>query len=183
MRVFAGLPMPGAIIQRINCILSFFKERHKGLKLVKPEGIHITLFFFGELSEDKVNEIISLMDSPDIHRQKIKTAINGIGQFPGRGNPRVIFLNIKEGKDKIIEYYNTYLKLIGQAGYKSQDKDKKYEPHITIARNKREKLKYNYLEDAPGIEEVFYLDRCVLFNSVLKPQGAEYFPLKTVMFK
>jgi 2'-5' RNA ligase len=39
------------------------------------------------------------------------------------------------------------------------------------------------LEDLLDFEELFAADRLVLFRSILKPAGAEYLALKTVMLK
>jgi 2'-5' RNA ligase len=182
MRVFAGLPIPPAIITRLKKVSDVLKSEYRGVRPVKPEGLHITLFFFGELKDEKVAELIELMDERVLARKKIQAAFGGVGQFPKKGNPRVIYIDIEKGRQEIISFYETYINLIGSIGYGNSDKNQEYIPHITLARNQRERIEREFLESLPRVTEDFSIDRCVLIQSVLKPTGAEYSPLKTVMF-
>jgi 2'-5' RNA ligase len=182
MRVFAGLPLPPEIITGLKKASDVLKSGYRGVRTVKPEGLHITLFFFGELDDAKVAELIGLMDESVLAINKIKASFGGVGQFPKNGNPRVIYINIEKGRQEIVSFYETYLNLIGSIGYSNPDKNEEYIPHITLARNQRERIERGFLSSLPRVTEDFSIDRCVLFQSVLKPTGAEYSPLKTVMF-
>jgi 2'-5' RNA ligase len=182
MRVFAGLPLPPEIIEKLKKVGEVLKSEYRGVRTVGPEGLHITLFFFGELQETKVNELIELMDEKVLVRKRIQTTFGSIGQFPKKGNPRVIYISVVEGSEEIISFYKTYYNLIRLKGFRDPDESKDYIPHITLARNKRERIERGFLESLPRVTDDFTIDRCVLFKSVLKSTGAEYTPLKTLMF-
>ena len=183
MRIFAGLPIPGEIIENLREVCSFLREKYRGLKVVKSEGLHVTLHFFGELQKHTADELINLMDDQSLRQKKIKTSFKGFSQFPPRGNPKVLYVNIGQGKDEIISYYKLFFKLIRSHGF-VDSAQKKFIPHITIARNKQEKLPRNFPDSIPfTLNDSFMIDRCILYNSILKPTGAEYEALKTVVLK
>lgn len=183
MRIFAGLPIPGEMIEKVRQVCEYLKEKYRGLKVVKSEGLHVTLYFFGELPKHKVDELVHLMDNKSLIQKKIDASFSGFGQFPPRGNPRVLFVRIEQGKEEITSYHKNYVKLIRPHGIGNPPEKKEFVPHITIARNKRERLPRDFIGSIPfTLEESFTIDRCILYQSILTPAGAEYEALKTIMF-
>ncbi|MBN2534320.1 MAG: RNA 2',3'-cyclic phosphodiesterase [Spirochaetales bacterium] len=182
MRVFAGLPVPEQMTGKIRQVCDYLKEKYRGLNVVKSEGLHVTLYFFGELPEHSVHELIHLMDDRSLIQKKIEASFHGFGQFPPRGNPRVLYVHIEKGKELITAYYEKYVHLIRPHGFGAPP-DKEFVPHITIARNKRERLPRDFPASLPFVlNDFFTINRCVLYQSVLTPAGAEYKALKTIMF-
>lgn len=192
MRIFTGLPIPGEMIEKVGYVCEYLKKTYRGLNVIKSEGLHVTLYFFGEMPKHTVNELIHLMDDQSLKQKKIDASFNGFGQFPPRGNPRVLFVAIEQGKEEITAFYKRYSKLIRSHGFGNPaDKnksgkrsgDKRFVPHITVARNKRERLPRDFLESLPFIlNDLFTIDRCILYKSTLTSAGAEYEALKTIMF-
>ncbi|MBN1699139.1 MAG: RNA 2',3'-cyclic phosphodiesterase [Spirochaetales bacterium] len=182
MRVFAGLPLPPEKITELKKTVDFISAGSRYLRAVKPAGLHITLFFFGELRQEKVDGLIRTMDDGVLKGKKIAARFGEIGQFPEKGNPRVIYIGIGEGSGEITSYYETYCRFIGNAGFGSRDKYKEFVPHITLARNKGGRLDEEFLFSIPRPGDGFIIDRCVLYQSVLSSAGAEYMPLKTILF-
>jgi 2'-5' RNA ligase len=186
MRIFAGLPIPGEMIEKVRQVCGYLKETYRGLNVVKAEGLHITMHFFGEMPKHAVDDLIQLMDDQSLKRTKIGASFNGFGQFPPRGNPRVLFVHIEQGKEEIASYQENYAKLIRSHGFGNpEDKkpDKKFVPHITIARNKRERLPRDFCGSIPfTLTDSYPIDRCILYQSILTSTGAEYEALKTIIF-
>lgn len=182
MRVFAALPLPPPICIKLKESAEGLKAQYPALKIVRNEGIHITLFFFGEIQETAVNSLKTVMDNPALKYSKIRVSLESWGQFPPRGNPRVIYIDIKEGKEKIFNFFQTYRKLIAENSWPVKREEKPFVPHITIARNKRERIDPQFIKQLKLPELSFFIDRFILFQSILKRTGAEYYPLKTIMF-
>lgn len=60
MRLFCGFSLPNPIVEELQSFQT--KHKHlKGIKWVKPEQWHITLCFMGEMSEDRLPEIKSVL--------------------------------------------------------------------------------------------------------------------------
>jgi 2'-5' RNA ligase len=181
MRVFAGLPVAEAVIPHLLGAIDYLKQNYPDMNFIKSQGMHITIQFFGEISEKEALSLIKLMDEPLIKIFKIKAKIGSIGSFPVRGNPRVVFASLEEGNNDIILYYKTFHEIISRLGYEEDNRDE-FVPHITLARNKGARIEHGFLRRIPLERLSFAFDRVVLYKSVLKPTGAEYSALKTVFF-
>jgi RNA 2',3'-cyclic 3'-phosphodiesterase len=181
MRVFAGLPLPDEIKAALQNPIDRIRRIYPHMSFVKPEGLHITMHFFGELTDSAAKSLISLMEDPGLAIKKIRSKTGGIGKFPKRGNPRVLFVGIDEGAREIADYYVSYHKAIARLGYGEEEREE-FVPHITIARNKGERIGDDFLRGITLAQGIFFFDRMVLYKSELTSGGAIYTPLKTIMF-
>jgi 2'-5' RNA ligase len=180
MRVFAGLPLPADVVTGLQKTIDYIRQARSRMSFVKPAGMHITMHFFGEIGENDVNNLVRLMDDQVLCVKKIRAKTGALDRFPKRGNPRVIFVSFVEGIGEIAGYYKTYNELIAGLGYE-EEKREEFVPHITLARNKGERIDDGFLAHVPVDEREFFFDRLVLYKSVLTSKGAEYSPLTTVM--
>ena len=78
----------------------------EGLRLVRPELVHVTLKFLGDQSEERVEEIIEALAK--IRVKPFPARIKGMGAFPGR-SIRVVWLGL-EGS--FLELYDRWKKLL-----------------------------------------------------------------------
>lgn len=183
MRVFAALPLPGPIILRLEEAARRLAAGCPGLKIVRPEGMHLTLHFFGEIAEEQAARVGAVMEDPALDLPAIPAALGPFGQFPPRGNPRVIWCGIRRGAEAVADRQRTFRRLIGGAGFPPDPAERPFSPHITLARSGSERIAPGALEELPILSDEFVLDRLVLYQSILSRQGAEYRPLKTVAFR
>jgi RNA 2',3'-cyclic 3'-phosphodiesterase len=182
MRVFAGIPVPAAVKSALKNVLDVLKNQYPGLKAVAPQNLHFTLYFFGELTDAETGRIAALMDDPALKRERITARFRGFSQFPERGNPRVIHLELDRGGDQMDDCHKAFLSLVIKAGLDRDEDNKRFVPHLTLCRNSRERIQPGYLSSLFFPKDEFTLESLVLFKSVLKPSGAEYSPLKTLIF-
>lgn len=178
MRIFAALPLPNNAVNALSPYFEFLKNNYKGLKLVKPQALHITLHFFGDLTPSQVQDLITLMNTSEaLRRPALKTVLLGLGQFPPKGQPRVIYTPLGEGTSEIINFQKLYLKEIRSLGYEPEQK-RDIKVHITLARNKFARVPPGSLEKFHYQPFEFTLDRLVLFESRLSPEGPQYTALE-----
>jgi 2'-5' RNA ligase len=139
-------------------------------------NIHITLKFLGEIEEDILSNITSSLVSISDIFKPITISITGSGVFPGKKNPRVIWLGIKTDTDNLLyQYYQWIENKLELAGIEREKR--KFSPHLTIGRIKYTQNMtelYNYMEEKPFPENKFLVNDIVLMQSILKPSGAEY---------
>jgi len=156
-----------------NFTAALLKEE-KRIKVVSAPNIHITLKFLGNINTGKINKIErSIKETADTFR-RFKYEINGkINAFPGLNNARVVFLEVGNGGRQISEIYNELEDNLSKV--KIRKDKRKFFPHITIARIKNKK-NIEQLVNNHGMNSVGWLDcsKITLFESRLKPQGAEY---------
>lgn len=199
LRVFAALPIPEDALRCLEKAAGELERRARGFRVLRPESMHITLIFFGELEEGPLGAVQRALDDPCLAVPSIQASIGGLGQFPPRGVPRVFYCPVRRGAGEIEALYRglreKLLAVWGEpaprsrtgaqapaAGRPSWDDPRPFTPHITVARNRGGKAGPAALEDLFRFEQPITLDRLVLFQSLLRPEGAEYRPLKTIRF-
>jgi len=178
MRVFAGLPLPERTRETIAAWMNTWEAERKALKPVQPTGLHVTLHFFGEVDEGGAEEIGKALAA--IRRNRIEAALGGLSHFPRRGKTRVFAIDFDTGGEEIASLYNGLMRSLGDIGYAPVGRP--FVPHITVARVRRGAAVPVLPSFEPNRGTRLTLDRLVLFQSILKPTGAEYHPLTTVPF-
>ena len=181
MRIFAALPLPSQAVNKLDTLAAELKRACPDLKVVKPQGMHITMVFFGELGQDQVLDIMRVMDRPELKVASIQAVMGGVGQFPPKGQPRVIYCPIHKGAPEISNLHRLYYRLVSGIEGLSLEGDRDFTPHITLARSKGSRVILPEMGELFRFEYSLILDRLVLYQSILRPQGAEYKVVKTVM--
>lgn len=144
-------------------------------KTVEPENLHITLVFIGEVEDELVKDIMSALQ--EVKYGEIRASLKGIGAFPDLRSPRVIWAGVDRGKEKIVELQKLVANSLRKYNIKFEQ-EKKFEPHLTLARIKgsknierlREFIKMN--ADIEIGEVVF--NELKLKQSILTPKGPIY---------
>ena len=190
MRVFAALPLPDQAVEKLGKLAAELKARYPDLKAVKPHGMHITMVFFGELNQEQILAVMRAMDSPELKLASIQAVMGGVGQFPPKGQPRVIYCPIQKGAPEIGYLYRVYYRLVSGVEGLSLEGERDFTPHVTLARNRvagskgertrASRIALSEVEELFRFEYSLILDRLVLYQSILRPQGAEYKVMKTV---
>jgi 2'-5' RNA ligase len=178
MRVFYALPVPPAACRRLGEAALSLKNAFRGLAVPREAGLHFTLFFFGEVDAAGAVRLGKILEEPSLVRPAIRARFAGIGTFPAEGNPRIIYAAVDEGGDEIAALERDLRRLLERARWPLEDERRPFHPHVTLGRNKAGRISRDELARIVLPAEIFFIDRCVLFQSILKPSGAEYLPLK-----
>ena len=104
MRVFIAID----INERIRKALGDLQERIRGdcdfkkgeVKWVRPEAIHLTLKFLGEIEDTKAVEVCNIVKSAALEHESFDLDIEGVGSFGGK-NARVLWVGTGSGSDKL----------------------------------------------------------------------------------
>ncbi|MEM4368163.1 MAG: RNA 2',3'-cyclic phosphodiesterase [Candidatus Anstonellales archaeon] len=173
MRVFLAIDVPySEHLDKIYDILS--KDGY--CKLVNKDILHLTIHFYGELSERQVNifkEILKTIDFP-----KFEYELNGIGFFPNHDEIQVIWVGFES---IMIEAFYREVK----KKFQFQPKQK-FVPHITIARASQ-RLDDEVYEKLLELQSEWFgsgiVNSLKLKKSTLTPNGPIYEDLAEVELK
>lgn len=184
IRAFIGIRIEPNMAQRIAEVQSQLKEAFPGIRWVGKENLHLTVKFLGEVQEDKVEAIIEALEGALRDISQFSILGRGIGAFPDIRRARILWVGL-EAKPlaSIATGVESVLEPVGFARER-----RGFKPHLTIGRwrnfdGSSDRLKQeierfkNYDFGEARVEEV------VLFQSVLKPEGAVYSPLKVITLK
>lgn len=97
-RCFIAIDIPAA-----NSILKLFQLLKKefadsAINWVKPENIHLTLAFLGEIQDNQVEMTILELDEISRRFDSFNCNLYGFGSFGSRENPKVLRIGIKHLK-------------------------------------------------------------------------------------
>jgi len=135
MRLFAAIDLTdearAAIAAEQESIVSSLGDGARALKVVCPEHMHLTLAFAGEATDAVGAAIVESMRQ-DIEQAPFELAFGGVGTFPPRGSPRVLWLGVIAGADAVIRLHASVASRFEAAGAR-QDR-RPLQPHLTLAR-------------------------------------------------
>ncbi|MGF1669088.1 MAG: RNA 2',3'-cyclic phosphodiesterase [Balneolaceae bacterium] len=127
-RLFVAIDIP----EKIKKSILEMELEENLFRRVPFDQLHITLFFLGNTHKKHVPEIISLLS--DIFIEPFTIYTDKPGAFPSVKNPRVIWIGLNN-TEKLVGLHHKVAEKIGC--YHSDMPDKKYIPHITIARTRK----------------------------------------------
>jgi len=182
MRIFIAVDLPDQVRAGIAEVAASFDC--SGVKLVKPELVHITMKFLGEVEGRLVKELCTALSH--VTSQPFEARIGGVCVFPKPGYIRVIWLGASGNFDLLHSEVDRILESFGFAP------DDDFVAHATIARVKRvsretrmelgsEVLKLAETQTS----ESFRVGSLCVKSSTLTPQGPIYktvceIPLKEI---
>ncbi len=171
-RLFISIPVDQFIIKKINTKLYNLNLPWEKIKKIKPENIHITLKFLGDTSIEKIPIIIASLQQATKEFGGLNLEIEKTNIF-NKNNPRTLVLIFKENKN-LNKLFIKIEEILFNNGISNKE-NKKFKPHITIARIKKpSKLKefkeyINY--KIQGNSEVSYIE---LIESEITKKGPNY---------
>lgn len=189
MRAFIAIDPPQEIKNYLADIQTKLKKSNADVKWVKPQNIHLTLKFLGEIDDTKLHKIIDILNGISLNHAGFFMRTAHVGAFPRIQSPRVIWVGIDKGNDRITSIVHELEEKIEKIGLPKEEKS--FSSHITIGRTKsslnREKLS-GLLNNAAheGLATnfpEFFVPNIILFKSVLTPQGPVYETLKEFNLK
>ena len=146
-------------------------------KFVNARQAHLTLVFLGEVALPQSDRIIAAMQQPfdDVH--PFRMAFGGLGVFPPRGAPRVLWLGVSEGEGEVIALQRTVARRLEALGI--QPEDRPFRPHLTIGRwrQSRPSDRPSLGSDANASTAGMSVDRVTLFESRLSSEGSTHVAL------
>jgi 2'-5' RNA ligase len=180
MRVFAALPLPREALDALAPLRAALTVRWQALRPVRTEGLHLTLHFFGEVDEGSVRRLAGLWRDPDLRGPALPVAFGGLGRFPERGSPRVIWIGIGDGAGPVCDFQRALESRITGLGFREDPKG--FSPHVTLARAGMPAPPPELLDGFAAPRLDFAFGECVLFQSILGPHGPTYVPLSAMTF-
>ncbi|MEK9149297.1 MAG: RNA 2',3'-cyclic phosphodiesterase [Candidatus Desantisbacteria bacterium] len=162
----------------IKKILSLLQKRLspsiKDAKWVEPENIHLTLKFLGEVEEKRVKDIAECCQMAVNEKPSFLISLGAIGGFPNLVIPRVIWVGIKEEKERVEELANDLEERLHKIGFPKETRP--FSSHLTLARIRLPKrVSFPAIEPEQASMKALSIQ---LIQSTLLPKGATYQVLK-----
>lgn len=163
----------------MKTVQSSLDRGFKGVSWVRPDSIHLTLKFLGEIDDGKVREAGLALGKAATGIGPFMLEIEGVGAFPNARNPRVVWVGVKasQGLCALQRAVEVNLQSIG-----FEAEERPFTPHLTLCRIKSpddgRALGRLITETKPEAKAAFTVSSFAFMKSVLKPSGAEYTPIQ-----
>jgi 2'-5' RNA ligase len=182
MRLFVAMDIPEDVRSAIGALAAKLRPACRNARWVRIEGLHVTLKFIGETPAEKT-EMIKTALAAIPSRASIPLTFRGLGFFPDERRPHVLWAGIKAGSElaELAAAVETALDPLG-----IPREERAFSPHLTLARLDTPRI-LEALQDAVKKAGRLAFGRTTaeefhLYQSILKPGGAEYTRLATFSF-
>jgi len=184
VRLFIACELPEDVREAIGEVIETLRSRSgSAVRWIKPEGIHVTLKFLGEVHVKKLPSIKLAIQEAVVGHSPFELEFSNIGTFGGREGLRIMWVGIAGDVlrlEALVRSVNAALAVVG-----FEPERRPFRPHLTLGRVRDEipTRQRAEIEVAVGKMEVppstWRTTQVSLMRSRLTPQGAVYEALAT----
>lgn len=180
MRTFIAIDLDDALKKSLGAFIHELRPLAGNVRWVGAPGMHLTLKFLGEITEEQTAGISSVLEGIARRHRPFSFLLRGTGAFPpGRRNPRVFWIGV-EPVPGLVSLQEDIEGEMEKRGFEPEQRT--YHPHLTVGRVKSVAPLDRLVNALQGQRERGFgemnVRRFAFFRSVLKPSGAEYSILK-----
>jgi RNA 2',3'-cyclic 3'-phosphodiesterase len=180
MRAFVAVDLDdatrAAVAQEQRALAQRIKS--SSIRLVEPGQVHLTLAFLGEVASPLSEQLTEAMRHPFPEIAPFRLALGGLGLFPPRGAPRILWLGLTDGARPAIALQAAVARRLESLGMRLEDRA--FHPHVTIGRwrdaRPSDRRAVEHYSSRDTVAEMM-VDHVTLFESRLSSKGASHFPL------
>jgi 2'-5' RNA ligase len=185
VRLFVALDVGEAIREQLRELLGRLREEYPDARWVRPEAIHVTLKFIGHVEADRVDAISEALGTVR-SEQPVEVAFRGLGFFPNQRRPRLLWCGV-EASTNLSKLASDIEHALDPLGIPFESRP--FVAHLTLARwepgahagSVAKLVQASQTLQSAGFGSVREI-AFDLYQSVLKPSGAEYKRLRSFSF-
>jgi 2'-5' RNA ligase len=187
IRAFVAIELSENLRRELGRIQGSLKSKGVAdhVRWVKPEGIHLTLKFLGNVPASTITEIVHAVTQGSEGVKPFTISFSGLGCFPSSSRPNVIWVGPEDDTGTLARLQTAIEDSLSVLGYPKEKRS--YTPHLTLGRvardlaaSERRRLGDMIAEQNVGsLGEMQVSDVC-LIKSELSPSGARYTRLAAV---
>jgi 2'-5' RNA ligase len=178
VRSFIAIELGPEIQKELARVQNELKKSEADVKWVKPERIHLTLKFLGEVSPGLMEEVKKIIAQVVKNHKAFELQISQAGAFPKPEHPRVLWIGVKQGHEETVKLAQELEDALMRIGF--QKEKRAFKAHLTLGRvrsaHNRNQLK-ELLQSVSVSPQTMRVEKLILFKSTLTPKGAIYQPL------
>src|SRR3989304_8769979 len=130
MRVFLAVDLDSEVRGRLAELERELRPLARRARWVRPEGLHLTLRFFGEVSAEGVESLAASLSEAFAGLPAFALDFRGCGAFPARGDPRVLWVGVPKPSAALFELQSRAEAVARALGFAPEKR--RFEPHPTV---------------------------------------------------
>ena len=133
IRSFIAIELPAEVKQYLAELQKKLKaEKQPRIKWVRPEGIHLTLKFLGDIEISMIEPVMQAMADAAATATPFKLGIQQPGAFPNLQWAQVVWVGLGGEVDKLKQLHKKLDTNLAKLGFKAEQRP--FKPHLTLAR-------------------------------------------------
>ena len=177
IRAFLAIEPPEDILQAMSRLQEKLKREVSGrISWTRPEGWHLTLKFFGDVSMEDVEKISSAVQNRVASGLSLNLKLEKLGVFPDARRPRVLWCGTAGDVSQLSVLQKQLDTDFDALGFPNEDRP--FRAHVTLARMKDPRgvtgLGEALAKHGAFAAGEFICRELILFQSQLTPRGAIY---------
>ena len=180
MRSFIAVELPDPVVDDLRRAATHIREAGiRNLRTVRPEGIHLTLKFLGDIEISQTEPVIVAMKKAAQEVQPFKLHFGETGAFPNFQRPRVLWAGVDGEMESLRTLQQSIEKAVEGLGVEAERRE--YNPHLTLGRirggaseEEGQKVAQTLLDTNLDESLSIPVDSISLMRSTLTPTGAVY---------
>ncbi len=174
MRLFLAIDLPTDVRTAVRDLQERTRRSCPGWRWVRPEGIHLTLRFLGEVDPADEPRHRETWRRAVLAHPPVRCHVGGLGVFPGGGRPRVLWVGVRDASTTgdLAALAEDLEEAARELGFEPEERP--FRAHLTLARAERDGRPVAPPPGGAALAEGIAADEVVLFRSELGPGGARY---------
>ena len=179
IRAFVAIELAPGLRESLAEALDALRQAHlRGLRLVDPEAIHLTLKFLGDVPVPTIPEIASALKRVAEGVPPLTLALDRAGGFPSLERPRVLWVGLRGDLPTLQRLQGAVETALADLGFPREPRS--FSPHLTLARvrpetrpEERRRIGERSAQLSVSPAEM-RAEEVALMRSDLRPTGAVY---------
>lgn len=181
IRAFIAVDLDDPVIETICNVVEILKPRITEIRWLRKENLHLTLKFLGNIAESQVEPIAAALRHPVGLFSPCTISAKGLGVFPDFRRPKILWVGLTG--DQLVQLAAEIESALMPLGFTPENRA--FTPHLTIGRwREGSRPAKNLRQEIDSLNDFEFgacaIRQIVLFQSVLKPEGASYSQLRTI---
>ncbi len=180
MRAFVAIELSDDTKRALTALIQSLRGRRiDGLRLVRPEGIHLTLKFLGNVEASRAPRIADALVTASARHTPFRLTLADPGFFPNAARARVLWIGVGGDLRPLRDLQRDVDETLATLGFAAEKRP--FNSHLTIARMRDSAARADRRRAADALAAyplphgiVVSANAVCLMQSELRPGGAVY---------
>ena len=136
VRAFIAIELTPPTLDRLGDLQARLRQDlpPRLVRWVRPQGIHLTLKFLGEITASGVDAVSEAMADACVAHASFSLSVHGLGCFPSLRRPRVLWVGVEEPTGVLAALQRDVERALVPLGFSPETWP--FSPHLTLGRLK-----------------------------------------------
>ena len=180
MRAFVAIFPPPELQAAVTGALETVQRLDDKVRWVRPENIHLTLKFLGNVQEETLGNLGAALEETCAGHKAFDIGLVRLGAFPSARRARILWIGVDAGSDQLRALAADLESALIPLGFEREKRA--FTPHLTLGRVRSRPVNFDGLPTTIG-DLRFRVWHIELIESTLSREGATYRTIQAFALK